>query len=67
MQNHVVVQRSTGYVGFGVVPSRPIDTTTGAYLSAGGTWVNASSMTVVSNILMLVLPIHGWLVFSMEQ
>jgi hypothetical protein len=35
--------RGNGYLGLGVDPSYPIHSSTGAYLSAGGVWTNASS------------------------
>jgi hypothetical protein len=42
--------RGNGYLGLGVDPSYPIHSSTGAYLSAAGTWVNASSREYKENI-----------------
>lgn len=44
---------NNGNVGFGVVPSYPVHSATGAYLSAGGVWTNASSRAYKDNIAKL--------------
>jgi hypothetical protein len=42
---------SGGFVGIGVSsPTRPLEATSGAFLSAGGTWTNASSRSYKENI-----------------
>jgi hypothetical protein len=42
--------RNNGYIGFGRDPSHPIHSSTGAFLSAAGIWVNASSREYKENI-----------------
>ena len=42
--------QGNGYVGFGTFPSYPIHSSTGAYLSAAGVWVNSSSREYKENI-----------------
>lgn len=45
-----LVVKANGYIGFGTDPSYPIHSSTNAYLSAAGQWVNASSREYKENI-----------------
>ena len=42
--------KANGYIGFGRDPSYPIHSSTNAYLSAAGQWINASSREYKENI-----------------
>jgi hypothetical protein len=39
----ITIDRATGNVGMGVVPTNPLQMASGAYVSSGGVWTNASS------------------------
>jgi len=40
----------TGYVGFGKLPEHPLDMASGAHVTSGGVWTNASSRQYKENI-----------------
>ncbi len=71
----MTINRSNGYVGFGdPTPDFPLDMTSGAHVTAGGVWTNASSRELkqdfepidASDILerVLNLPISEWAYIS---
>ena len=52
--NRVVVEGGTGYVGIGVAnPSQPLHMASGAHVTVGGVWTNASSREYKENIIEL--------------
>lgn len=44
------ITRATGYVGFGTFPTHPLQMASGAHVTVGGTWTNASDKKLKENI-----------------
>ncbi len=68
---YVTPNASSGYIGIGTAnPQSPIDTASGAFLSSGGAWTNASDRNLKENFIDIdnndildrisVLPIQRW-------
>ena len=48
--NLMTLKGSTGYLGIGISPSYPLHMASGAYVTEGGVWTNASSRAYKENI-----------------
>lgn len=47
---NMLLQPNGGKIGIGVVPTHPLDMASGAFVSAGGVWTNASDRRLKTNI-----------------
>lgn len=47
---HMVMTRTLGRIGFGTVPSHPLHMASGAHVTSGGTWTDASSRDRKENL-----------------